>query len=127
MESVTNVYNRQMFSKLLLLGTELERLFTERGSGLRSQLCGYLARHSLEGIRNELLFRTDATYREKCVSVKNFVENPMLMQAFSYAIPRIKDSKTRFKLLLAKHKFSGLLCLLYLARATVMARCVSEN
>ena len=127
MESVTNVYNRQMFSKLLLLGTELERLFAERSSGLRSQLCGYLARHSLECIRNELLFRTDATYREKCVSVKNFVEHPLLVQAFSYAIPQIKDSKTKIKLLLAKHKLIGMLYLLYLARAAVMARCTHEN
>ena len=122
MESVTNVYNRQMFSKLILLGTELERLFTERNSGLRGQLFGYLARHSLECIRNELLFRTDAAYRDKCVSVKNFVVNPMIAHAFSYAIPRVHNPKTKLKMILARHKMVGLLYLLYQGRNIVSKR-----
>jgi len=127
MESVTNVYNRQMFSKLILLGTELERLFTERNHAMHSQLYGYLARHSLECIRNELLFRTNSTYRDKRISVKNFVKNPMLAHAFSYAIPRVHNPKTKLKMIFARYKMVGMLYLLYQGRNIVSKRHKYDN
>jgi hypothetical protein len=127
LESVSNVYNRQMFAKLILLGTELERQFDERKSNLHRQLYGYLARHSLECIRNELLFRVDASYRVKQISIKNFVNNPLLTKALSFTIPKIKDRKTKVKMLLARYKLIGILYLLYLGRAAVMGKCKCEN
>ena len=115
-QSVCNVYNKQMFSKLILLGSELMRQFAERNSDLQSQVFGYLARHSLECIRNELLYHTDAVFWTKKAKVLLFVNEPLLMKSLCYAIPRIKDRKTKFKLVLVKNKMVGALYLLYLGR-----------
>ena len=119
-QSVCNVYNKQMFSKLILLGKELDRQFAERNSDLQSQVFGYLARHSLECIRNELVCQFNTSYKEKRIQVKNFINNPLISQALHFAIPRIKDAKTRFKMVLAKYKLITILYWFYLARFTSM-------
>ena len=116
LESVCNVYNEKMFPKLILLGTELERQFAERNSDLRSQVFGYLARHSLECIRNELLYHTGTSFKEKKSRIIRFIDDPLLVESLSYAIPRIKDNKTKIKLLLAKKKLIRIMYLFYLGR-----------
>lgn len=116
LQSVCNVYNKDMFSKLILLGTELERQFSERNSDLQSQVFGYLARHSLECIRNELLYHTDVVFKEKKHRINRFVDDPLLKKALCYAVPKIQDRKTKFKLLLAKKKMIRILYWFYLGR-----------
>ena len=116
LQSVCNVYNKDMFSKLILLGTELERQFAERNSDLHGQVFGYLARHSLECIRNELLYHTNATYRMKRNRSIQFVRETLIMKSLCYAIPRIEDCKTRLKLFLAKKKLISILYLFYSER-----------
>ena len=113
LQSVCNVYNKEMFSKLILLGTELERQFSERNCDLQSQVFGYLARHSLECIRNELLYHGSVSFKKKNTRIKQFVEDSLIMRSLCYAIPHIKDQKTKIKMLLAKHKMIGMLNLLY--------------
>ena len=112
-ESVSNVYNRQMFATLIALGKELERLLTGRNHGLQSQVYGYLARNALEGIRNELLYHTGAAWKEKKDRVTRFVEDPLIRNSLCYAIAHVKDPKTKIKMILAKHKMIGMLNLLY--------------
>ena len=116
MQSICNAYNKEMLSKLILLGTELERQFSERGSDLQSQIFGYLARHSLECIRNELLYHAGVTFKEKKDRINQLVDDPLLTKSLCYAIPKIKERKTKFKLILEKKKLIGLLYLLYLGR-----------
>lgn len=113
LESVSNVYNSRMFPMMISLGTEFKRLFTARNVDLHSQLAGYIARHSLECIRNNLLYPSDVTYEEKRMSVKQFLTNSLIQQSICYAVSRIQDPKTKFKLILAKHKMVTLLYLLY--------------
>ena len=115
-KSVSNVYNKQMCATLIELGEEMERLFTERNYDLQSQIYGYLARNSLECIRNELLYNTDAILKEKKNRTIQFVEDSLIMRSLCYAIPLIKDQKTKIKMILAKHKRIGMLNLLYLGR-----------
>ena len=122
LQSVCNVYNKDMFSKLILLGTELERQFTERNCDLQSQVFGYLARHSLECIRNELLYHASVSFKEKKNRINRFADDPLLSKAICYAIPQIKDHKTRFKLLLVKKKLICILHLLYLGRNSLRKR-----
>lgn len=122
LQSVCNVYNKEMFSKLILLGTELERQFKERNNNLQSQVFGYLARHSLECIRNELLYHTGVVFKEKKNRIIRFIDDPLLTKAICYAIPKIKDRKTRFKLLLAKRKLICVLNVLYLGRNSLRKR-----
>lgn len=116
LESVCNVYNDKMFPKLIVLGYELMRQFAERNSDLQSQVYGYLARHSLECVRNELLYHTGTKFKEKKARIIGFIEDPLLMKAVCYAIPKIKDRKTKFKLFLEKKKLIDVLHLLYLGR-----------
>ena len=122
LQSVCNVYNKDMFSKLILLGTELERQFAERNSDLYNQILGYLARHSLECIRNELLYHTDATFRVKKARIIHFINEALISKSLCYAIPRIKDRKTKIKLTLAKNRMIGVLYLLYLGRDSLKKR-----
>ena len=118
-ESVSNVYNKHMFATLKELGKEMERLFTERHRDLRNQIYGYLARHSLECVRNELLYHTGAAWKDKKTRIKQFVEDPLIMRSLCYAIPYIKDRKTKIKMILARHKMIGMLNLLYSDRNDV--------
>ena len=75
-ESVSNVYNKHMLAKMISLGTEFERQFLARNMDLHSQLSGYISRHSLECIRNELMYHTEAAFKEKQSSILDFVNNP---------------------------------------------------
>ena len=77
-DSVSNVYNKQMFSALRTLGSEMVRLFEARNCNLQSQIYGYLARLSLEGIRNELLYHTGVTFREKKKKIKTPEKKPII-------------------------------------------------
>lgn len=115
-QSVCNVYNKEMFSKLILLGTELERQFTERNCDLQSQVFGYLARHSLECIRNELLYHVGVSFKEKRARINQFVNDTLIMRSLRYTIPLIKDQKTKIKMILARYKMISILNLLYLGR-----------
>ena len=115
-ESVSNVYNKQMFAALSTLGREMERLFIAQNCDMRSQIYGYLARHSLECIRNELLYHTGVAFKEKKNRINRFLDDPLLKKSLCYAIPRIKDQKTKTKMILARYKVIGVLYLLYLGR-----------
>ena len=121
-KSVSNVYNKQMFATLSALGEEMERLFTERNHDLQSQVYGYLARNSLECIRNELLYHTGAVLKEKKNRINRFVEDSLIMRSLCYAIPHIKDQKTKIKMILAKHKMIGMLNLLYSDRNGIASK-----
>lgn len=118
-ESVSNVYNKQMFTTLKALGKELDCLFTKRNHDWQSQVYGYLARNVLEGIRNELLYNTGVTLKEKKARINQFVGDPLIKSSLCYAIPRIQDQKTKIKMILAKYKMIGILNLLYLGRDSI--------
>ena len=126
-ESVSNVYNKQMFVALSTLGREMERLFTARNCDLKSQMYGYLARNSLECIRNEILYHTGVTFKEKRNKINSFVDDPLLMRSLRYTIPRTKNQKTKIKMILARYKMIGLLNLLYLGRKGLTKRKNNEN
>ena len=118
-ESVSNVYNKQMFATLKALGKEMKRLFKERNPNLQSQMYGYLARNALDVIRNELLYHADASLKEKKNRINMFVEDPLIGRSLCYAIARIKDPKTKIKMILVKYKMIGLLRLLYLCSSKI--------
>ena len=118
-ESVSNVYNKQMFASLSVLGKEMERLFAARNHDLQSQMYGYLARNSLECIRNELLYHNGVVLNAKKNRINRFLEDPIIMRALCYAIPHIKDQKTKIKMILARRKMIGLLNMLYLGRKRI--------
>lgn len=121
-ESVSNVYNKHMFATLRTLGREMERLFTVQNYDLNNQVYGYLARQSLEGIRNELLYHTGVAFKEKKNRIKQFIEDPLIMRSLCYAIPHIKDQKTKIKMILAKNQLVSTLYVLYLGRNILSKR-----
>ncbi len=114
--SVCNTYNEKLFSKMILLGSELQRLFAERGFDAEHQAYGYLARHSLECIRGELLYHSNASYLEKRRKIMDYMKHPLIDGAFRYALLHIRERKTRLKMLLAVKGMIGLLYILYIGR-----------
>ena len=118
-ESVSNVYNKKMFATLKALGKEMVRQVAERNRDMQSQVYGYLARNALEAIRNELLYHTDATLKEKRNRINRFIEDPLIRRSLCYAIAHIKDPKTKIKMILARYKMIGMLSLLYSDRIGV--------
>ena len=115
-ESVSNGYSFSLLEKFSLLIAELRCQFQEREYDLENQLSGYIARHSLECIRNELLYHTGVTFKEKKERINRFVDDLLLTKAIRYAILRIKDQKTIIKMVLVRNKMVGVLYLLYLSR-----------
>lgn len=116
-----------MFSKLFLLGTELFRLLSKRDPDAMHQIHGYLARHSLECIRSELLFRSTATDPERRNAALEYLRKPMVSAAFAYALRHMQDWKTRLKMRLALGKRLGILAVLYKGRYFFTGRGRDEN
>ena len=116
MESASNGYSYDLLEKFFLLIEQLQSQFQQRDQIMMHQLYGYAARHSLECIRNELLFHNGVLFKEKKNRVIRFVDEPLIMKSLCYAIPRIKDQKTKFKMVLVRNKMIGVLYLLYLSK-----------
>lgn len=110
--SVTNVYDPGLFEKFLLLGRELEGQFEERGVDMRTQLAGYMARHSLECIRSELLLNQKAAYPIRRRAAAKFAKRPQIQSAYALGYSGMKRPKTKLKILLARNGWIGLLYLL---------------
>ena len=125
--SICNTYDDKMFSKMILLGTELDRFFAKRNFNATHQLYGYLARHSLECIRYELLFHAGAAYCEKRKKVLDFLKDPLIAKSFRYAIPRIREQKIKFKMRLCVNNMIGLLNVLHIGRHVLTRRQKHEN
>lgn len=110
--SVTNVYDPGLFEKFLLLGRELESQFQERKVNLSKQLAGYMARHSLECIRSELLLNEGQPLRIRRRAASAFVKEPQIQSAYKLAYSEFKNGKTRMKMFLAKNGWMAVLQLL---------------
>lgn len=120
--SVCNTYDESLFSKMIVLGEALERLFVEHDFSDSHQLYGYMARHSLECIRNELLFHSDVGYGKKRKKILDYIKNPLIFTSFCYSFPRISNFKVRFKIWLVKYKMIGVLNVLFLGRRILTRR-----
>ena len=116
MESVSNGYSRALLEKFSLLIMQLQSQFQQLNQSMMNQLYGYAARHSLECIRNELLFHNGVSLKKKKDRVVKFVDQPLIIQSLCYAIPQIKDKKVKIKMILERYKMIGLLNLFYLGR-----------
>jgi len=112
-ESACNTYSRSLLDKFSLLITQLQSQFQHHDQSMMHQLYGYAARHSLECIRNELLFHNGALLKEKKDRIIRFIDEPLILKSLCYAIPRIKGQKTKLKMVLAKNKMIGVLYLLF--------------
>ena len=60
--------------------------------------------------------------KEKKERVIHFIDEPLIMQSLCYAIPHIKDQKTKIKMILARYKMIGMLNFLYLGRNGVLSK-----
>ena len=125
--SICNTYDDKMFPKMILLGTELDRFLTKRNFNAAHQLYGYLARHSLECIRYELLFHIGAAYWEKRKKVLDYLKNPLIAKSFRYAIPRIRERRIKLKMRLCINNMIGLLNVLYIGRRVLTRRKMHDN
>ena len=125
--SICNTYSDKMFSKMILLGTELNRFLKKRNFNAAHQLYGYLAQHSLECIRYELLFHVGAIYWEKRKRILDYLKSPLIAQSFHYAIPHIRKQKSKLKMWLCINNMIGLLNVLHIGSHVLMRRQKHDN
>lgn len=107
--SVTNVYDKMLLKKFLLLHDEIRRQFDERGFDDGDQLKGYVANFSLNCIRMELLNKSYSMGKRKEI-VRNYISDPRVDSSIDVMLKRIKDKKIKTKLKMVK---AGQLLLLY--------------
>lgn len=127
LSSVMNADGEIMFSRLTLLGAELERLLTKQDFDAMHQIYGYLARLSLECIRNELLFHTAVTNRARRNAALAYLRNPLISASLKHAICYFRDWKTRFKMWLLSREMLGLLNILYISSGFLQRRTKRGN
>ena len=99
--SATNTYDPQQMSKFLLLADELKRQFEQRGVDMERQLNGYIAKCSLEHIRNELLLHKTVSGKERRNAVKKYLSEPVVHKAIIAVLKEITSRKAVFKMWLA--------------------------
>ena len=121
-ESVSNGYICSLLEKFSLLISEMQKQFNERTYDMENQLYGYAARHSLECIRNELLYHKDISYRERRKVIFDFVSSPWMCKSFSSTISRMSHLKTKVKLFLCQRKWIDVLYAGYLIRKYMLLR-----
>lgn len=114
-ESVSNRYDGSILDKMILLETELRRQFKKCGFEGESQIHGYIARLSVEFIRNELLLHTGVALRERITIVKEYMKIESVKKSFNSAVLKVNDSKVKMKMkLILKGKYLELYLLFYL-------------
>ena len=114
-ESACNTYSCSLLEKFSLLISQLHSQFQQRDEVMIDQLYGYAARHSLECIRCNLLYRKDICFRERRKNVICFLDQPMMQNSISYTISHISDMKTKVKLVLIQNNLIGVLYVTYTA------------
>ncbi len=100
--SVTNVYDKKLLGKFLLLNDEMRKRFDERSFDDKCQLKGYVACYSLLCIRKELLDSNEAI-KERMRLVREYVADERIASATEITMGRIKDWKAKLKMKLV-HK-----------------------
>ena len=125
--SIMNADGELMFSSLLLLGNELERLLAKRDFDAMHQIYGYLARLSLECIRNELLFHTAVTNRKRRNAVRIYLSHPLILASLKYSFRYFRDRKTKIKMWLVSRGMLGLLNILYVTNGYFQRRTKHGN
>jgi hypothetical protein len=104
----------------VLLETEFRKQFVEYGFEGESQLHGYVARLSVEFIRNELLLHTDVALSKRIGIIKEYMKIESVHKGFIYSAPKVCDSKVKMKMeLILKGKFLRLY-LLYSLRSLIL-------
>lgn len=115
--SATNSYDPDQLEKFLLLADEFERQFKQRGVDMERQLHGYVARFSLETVRNELLLCNDTGCRERQKRAKAYSRIPRIATALSEAVKEIGPGKTKTKMQLLLQGRIVFLHMLFLLRS----------
>ena len=120
--SLTNVYDKKLLEKFNLLITLLDSGFSERGFNGKHQLDCYIARGSIECLRNELLFDKEKKIRERIGVVREFVSRKRIKEAYDFATGQNFDLVTKIKIFLIRHRRFYVLYLLFYFKYLCMIR-----
>lgn len=111
--SIISGYDEELLNKFLILIDFLKKSFEEHNFNGSVQLNCYAARHTLECIRKELLYNKKKSLKQRIDIVNEYVEKPMLKQAFETAYNQNFDRLTHLKMKLVRKKQIFLLYLLF--------------
>ena len=109
-ESLTNMYDKRLFSKLPILIDTLDKAFSSRGFDGKNQVDFYAAIQLLEAVRKELLFNFALSPAQRIKKVRDYIRTPRLAEAL-YSVRHKKiNRKIGYKLYLLR---TGQIALLY--------------
>lgn len=102
-----------MRQRILALDFEMNRCFSEYDFDLLSQMNGHITRHTVEAVRQELLYSTEKSFSERIRTVRDFCEQPQIAFALEKSYPNIFVKKEKIKVCLIRLKLFGLLYFLF--------------
>ena len=111
--SISHAVSSIMKQRILALDQEMRYQFSGYGTDLSSQINGHIARHTVELVRSELLYRVEKSFSERCRMVRDFCEQPQITSALEKAYPEICNRKEKIKVLLIKCRLFRLLYVLF--------------
>ena len=101
-----------MKKRVLDLDREMRCYLSGGDIDLSSQINGHITRHTVELVRNDLIYPVERPFVERCRMARNFCEQPQIVSALKKAWPEIRDRKEKIKVLLIKYRMFRLLYML---------------
>lgn len=111
--SISHADSQIMKKRVLALDREMRYHFSGYDTDLSSQIDGHIARHTVELVRSDLLYRTEKSFSERCRIARHFSEQPQIANALRKAWPEIRDKKEKIKVLLIRCRMFRLLYVLF--------------
>ena len=109
--SISHAKASVMRARVLALDLEMRQHFSSYD--MSNQIYGHIARHTVEQVRDELIYPKEKTFSERCYTVRNFCEQKQIATAIEKAYPQIRNRKEKIKVLLIRYRMFGLLYILF--------------
>lgn len=125
--SVSRKYDKTVLNKLPLLISVFDEEFGKRNFDGSVQINSYAAIYLVYNIRNDLLYNTSQTLREKIKELKKYLTLPRFQSVFETAESTIDDRQLKLKCFLLKKRYIYTLYVLFYVKDKIMLLKGSKN
>ena len=109
--SVSHADSSVMKKRILALDREMRSCLSGYNTDMTDQISGHIARHTVEQVRNDLLYTVNKSFYKRWSDAGTFCVQPQIAFALEKAYPKICNKKEKIKVLLIRYR---LFCLLHL-------------
>ena len=109
--SVSHADSSVMKKRILALDREMRSCLSGYDTDMSDQISGHIARHTVEQVRNDLLYTVNKSFYKRWSDAGTFCVQPQIAFALEKAYPKICNKKEKIKVLLIRYR---LFCLLHL-------------